>query len=167
MVSDSITLDTVAPTVPTPTGVATNGGAQVSWTAATDSGSNITRYTLVYSKDAAVPADCDSGTQAYQGSGLSVNLEGLDNDSTYRFRLCALDGAGNTGVGGKVNVTPSAEAGSPGTISIESGASWTNSASVSLSRGHRRPHRDVCVELVELHHLALGCGHPQLDPALR
>ena len=133
MVSDSITLDTVAPTVPTPTGVATNGGAQVSWTAATDSGSNITRYTLVYSKDAAVPADCDSGTQAYQGSGLSVNLEGLDNDSTYRFRLCALDGAGNTGVGGKVNVTPSAEAGSPGTISIESGASWTNSASVSLS----------------------------------
>ena len=133
MTTDSITLDTVTPTVGTPTGVATNGGAQVSWNAATDAGSNITRYTLVYTKDATAPSSCEEGTVAYQGSGRSLSLEGLDNDSLYRFRLCALDGAGNTGIGGRVTVRPSAEAGSPGTISIESGAEWTNGSLVGLT----------------------------------
>jgi hypothetical protein len=60
--------------------------------------------------------------------------EGLTNGTTYGYRVCAVDVAGNVSLGALVTGRPSADRDAPvGTITLAEGAEWTNATSVSVA----------------------------------
>jgi len=103
--SDTIILDTIAPTNGTVT--ATPGDAQVTldWTGFTDTGSGIESYKVVFSKVSA-PTSCSVGKQIYKGPDTTYTHTGLTNGTVYYYRACAIDGAGNTSTGRKAKAKP-------------------------------------------------------------
>jgi len=76
----------------------------ITWSGFTDAASGINSYSLV-SSPTATPTDC-SGTQLYTGSALSYTHTGLTNGTTYYYRLCATDRAGNISAGAIANARP-------------------------------------------------------------
>lgn len=130
--TDTIVLDTIGPSGSTLSAIATNEGAVLTWTAATDSASGVAGYSIVYRAGINPPDDCSSGTTLYEGTDLTDTATGLTNDQSYGFRLCSVDALGNSASQDTVTVTPSAEAGGPGTLTINGGDAWTNSRSVTL-----------------------------------
>jgi uncharacterized delta-60 repeat protein len=96
--SDTIILDTIAPTNGTVT--ATPGNAQVTldWTGFTDTGSGVGSYKVVFSKVSA-PMSCAEGRQIYKGPDMTYTHTGLTSGTTYYYRVCAIDEAGNTSTG--------------------------------------------------------------------
>jgi hypothetical protein len=132
--SDSILLDTSAPSNGTVTALGSDGSASVSWTGFSDSSSGIASYTLVYSSSTYPASSCTNGTTAYTGSGTSTTLSALSNGSTYYLRVCATDVAGNTSTGSTTSIRPAAEYDAPtGTVSINGGDVWTKSTAVTLT----------------------------------
>jgi predicted CxxxxCH...CXXCH cytochrome family protein len=102
------TVDNIAPSDGTVT--ATSGNAQVSlsWSGFSDSESGLATtntYTVVFDT-AGTPADCNSGTVAYQGTATSYTHTGLTNGTTYYYRVCATDAMGNTSAGATASATP-------------------------------------------------------------
>lgn len=97
-VSDSIVLDSVAPTMRTFAATASAGSVALSWTAASDAISGVDSYTLVWARSSTAPASCATGTRAYTGGELSYVHEGL-GAGTYSYRLCATDRSGNVAAG--------------------------------------------------------------------
>ncbi|MEQ1503817.1 MAG: S8 family serine peptidase [Myxococcota bacterium] len=132
MVSDTIVLDATKPTNGTVTAAGADASAAVSWTGFTDA-NGIASYTLVYGTSS--PAACTSGTVAYTGTGLSTTVTGLTNGTTYYFRACATDVAGNlsTGATASAAVAPEYDPPTGGTISLNSGAAWTNNKILSVA----------------------------------
>ena len=51
---------------------------------------------------------CSTGTPLYQGPGTSYTHSGLTDGTTYYYRLCATDNAGNIAAGVTANATPQA-----------------------------------------------------------
>jgi len=103
--SDTILLDTIAPTNGTVT--ATPGDAQVTldWMGFTDTGSGIGGYKVVFSKGGA-PASCSEGKQIYNGPDTTYTHTGLTSGTTYYYRVCAIDEAGNTSTGKATKAKP-------------------------------------------------------------
>lgn len=103
--SDSIVLDTTAPTDGTLT--ATSGNAQIllSWSGFSDAGSGIGSYKLVYSTSG-TPTSCSSGTQIYSGTSTFYTHTSLTNGMTYYYRVCATDNTNNTSTGATASATP-------------------------------------------------------------
>jgi hypothetical protein len=103
--SDSIILDTTVPIDGTFS--AAPGGREVSlgWGDFSDATSGIANYTLVVSTKK-TPSSCSKGAQIYSGSGTSFIHAGLTNGTTYYYRLCPTDNAGNTSRGKTVNARP-------------------------------------------------------------
>ncbi len=131
--SDSITLDTTAPTNGTLSATAGNAQVSLSWSGISDATSGIESYKLVYSTGAA-PASCSSGTQIYSGMATSYTHTGLTNGMAYYYRACAIDNAQNTSTGATASATPVGDTTPPtGSITINSGAAYTNSTSVTLT----------------------------------
>ncbi|MBI4691742.1 MAG: fibronectin type III domain-containing protein [Nitrospirae bacterium] len=131
--SDSIILDATAPTNGTLT--ATVGDAQVSlnWSGFSDATSGIGSYTLVYSTTS-TPSSCSSGTQIYSGTGTSyIHSLLLTNNTTYYYRLCAADNAGNTSTGTTASARPTDSTAPTGSLTINSNAGYTNATSVTLN----------------------------------
>lgn len=69
-----------------------------------DGTSGIFAYTLVYSTGS-IPDSCSSGTQIYSGPGPSYDHTELINGTTYYYRLCAQDNAGNVSLGATASAT--------------------------------------------------------------
>ena len=100
--SATITLDTTAPT----DGVLTASPfsatqINLTWTAATDSGTGLTAvntYTLARANGPTAPVDC-SGTAIYQGTAASFSDSGRTVGAQYSYRVCATDAAGNVSIG--------------------------------------------------------------------
>src|SRR5205814_4215158 len=93
----SILLDQTAPTNGTLTPTAASTQITLNWSGFTDAGSGLattTPYKLVYATGA-VPTSCASGTQIFLGAAASFIHSGLTNGTTYFYRLCATDNAGN------------------------------------------------------------------------
>lgn len=105
--SDTIQLDRLAPT-PLPVLTATPGNAQVSlsWTASTDAASGLARYKVVFQQGATAPTNCTQGTTLYEGPNRSTVHTGRTNGTAYAYRVCAVDGAGNSAVSLPVTATP-------------------------------------------------------------
>ncbi len=112
------TVDTIPPTDGTLTPTLGNGQVVLNWTAATDTGSGLqtaNTYKLVRNARtvAEIPnlpaAQCTSGTQVYLGILLTVIDLSVTNDTTYDYRLCAYDNAGNISAGTTATATPSAK----------------------------------------------------------
>jgi uncharacterized delta-60 repeat protein len=102
---DTILLDTIAPTNGTVT--ATPGAAQVTleWTGFADTGSGIGDYKVVFSKGSA-PASCSEGKQIYNGPDTTYLHTGLTSGTTYYYRVCAIDEAGNISTGKTAKAKP-------------------------------------------------------------
>lgn len=103
--SDSITLDSTAPADGTLLAASGHQKVQLTWSGFSDALSGITGYKLVYS-EGGIPASCSAGTEIYNGTGTSFLHTPLTNGTPYYYRVCALDGAGNTSTGASASGTP-------------------------------------------------------------
>jgi subtilisin family serine protease len=97
-VSATIAVDATAPTGGTLSAVAGTRQVALSWTAASDP-NGVSSYRLVYAIGNTAPASCAVGAQAYNGSDLRFTQTGLTSGTTYSYRLCAYDPAGNVSSG--------------------------------------------------------------------
>jgi hypothetical protein len=103
-VTTSIVLDTVAPAGGTLTATAAAGKVTLAWTAATDATSGVDGYRLVGAAGATAPASCTAGTLLYSGSALTFTHT-LAAKTTFSYRLCAKDKAGNMSAGSTKSAT--------------------------------------------------------------
>jgi subtilisin family serine protease len=132
-VTDTIGLDQTVPGNGTLTAVPASGQATLSWTGFTDSGSGVASYVLVQSATATAPSSC-AGASVWSGSDLTVTRTGLTNGTTYAWRLCAVDAAGNRSTGAVISTRPAPEFVPPtGTISLNAGADWTSRTAVTAT----------------------------------
>ena len=104
----TIKIDNTAPTGGSLT--ATQGSPQVTlnWKDFTDSESGIDRYKLVYSTSG-TPASCSTGKTIYEGPATTYPHTGLTAGTTYYYRVCAIDKAGNVSTGATTSTTVQAE----------------------------------------------------------
>ena len=129
----TITLDTRVPTAGTMTAVAGVRQVTLSATGATDTGSGIALYRVVWSTGTTAPATCSAGTLLAESAGPSWTHTGLTAGTTYRYRICAVDRAGNLSPGATATAMPVAELDAPsGTVVIEGGATWSRSTRVTV-----------------------------------
>lgn len=134
VVSDTIVVDTTKPTNGTASASGADGAATVSWTGFSDSGAGISSFTLVQASGSSAPSSSCTGTPIWTGADTSVAVSGLTNGSTYSWRVCATDGAGNISSGATTSVVPAPEYTPPtGTISINAGATYSTSKSVTVT----------------------------------
>lgn len=98
--------DVTAPTVPANLGASASGNAiTVSWNASTDAGSGVAGYEL----ERCQGAGCNNFAQITSGSGTSFMDTGLMTSTTYRYRVRAIDMAGNrSGYSGIATATTAA-----------------------------------------------------------
>jgi len=133
IVTDTIRLDTTGPTGATLRASAQNSAAALSWSAATDAGSGLSGYRLVVA-EGNPPANCNEGSLIYNGNSRSFTHTGLTNGTTYGYRLCPTDMAGNVGAGSVASTRPAPELQPPtGSLKINGGTAFTGSDNVTLS----------------------------------
>ena len=102
--------DTTPPADGTFNAVSGSNQVSLSWSGFTDAESGIKSYKLVYNTGG-FPVSCSDGTQAYSGTDKAYIHKGLANNTTYYYRLCAKDNAGNTSTGVTASATPSLSSG--------------------------------------------------------
>lgn len=128
--TDTIVLDTTAPSNGTVTASAGDEEVTLAWSGFSDAGSGVASYALAYGTS--TPTSCAS--PAWTGTDTSATVTGLTNGTSYGFRVCAIDGAGNTSSGGTATGRPAPEfVGPSGSISINGGAAWAKTSTVTLS----------------------------------
>lgn len=131
--SATTTLDTALPV--TGALLATRGIGRVTLSigASTDVGTGIGAYRVVFSTGTAAPTTCASGTALPNSTGTTFVHDGLVNGTTYRYRACAIDRAGNVSTGSTADASPAAELVPPtGTVVIERDAAWSRTSAVRL-----------------------------------
>jgi hypothetical protein len=107
--SNQIRQDLKSPTDGILTAMGGNAKVSLNWTGFADNGSGlrntstykVTRNTGIYPN-----SQCTNGTQVYIGSGNSKIDTGLVNGTTYYYRACAYDNAGNVSAGAIAQATP-------------------------------------------------------------
>ena len=87
------------PSVPVVAADAQDGQIALSWSGFSDRGSGIARYVLMSTTARSAPANCTSGTPTYSGTATSFAHTRLTGGTVYRYRLCAVDNAGNFSAG--------------------------------------------------------------------
>jgi hypothetical protein len=132
--SDTIFIDTTAPTNGTVTGIPGDAQVTLIWSGFSDALSGIGNYKVVYSTGNNPPYSCSSGTAVYTGPETSFTHTGRINGTTYSYRVCAIDKAGNMSSGSAKSVKPVPETIPPtGSIVINGGAEATRNTSTTLS----------------------------------
>ncbi len=112
--SASILLDQTPPTNGTLTANAGSGQVALSWSGFSDGGSGLAStntYKLMFSTGGFPAASCTSGTQLLLGTATSFTHTGLTNGTTYSYRVCAFDAAGNVSTGATASDTPEGSGG--------------------------------------------------------
>jgi C1A family cysteine protease/putative hemolysin len=132
--TDTIILDTTGPANGVLDASAGHQQVALSWSGFSDATSGIGSYKLVFSTGS-FPSSCSSGTQIYSGSSTSYNHTGLTNGTTYYYRVCAIDNAQNTSSGATKSAKPTSSDTTPptGSITINGGATYANTTSVTLN----------------------------------
>ncbi len=102
--SDTIMLDTAAPTNGTIFATPGSGQMSLTWDGFSDALSGINGYILKYAAGKA-PSSCKKGTLLYSGPNTSFTHTGLAGGTSYGYRVCAIDGAGNTSTGAMTSAT--------------------------------------------------------------
>jgi subtilisin family serine protease len=98
-VAATIAVDTAPPTGGSLAATAATRKLTLSWTAATDPGSGVAGYKLVGTIGTAPPAaGCTTGTVLTSGGAMSF-AHTVEARSTWSYRLCAIDNAGNSSLG--------------------------------------------------------------------
>jgi len=96
--SASIVYDPTPPVGGNLAATAARTSVALSWGGFSDPLSGVASYTLVYARGSP-PASCGAGTRLYAGSATSGAAPGLAAGTTYGFRVCATDKAGNVSAG--------------------------------------------------------------------
>ncbi|MBL8918353.1 MAG: S8 family serine peptidase [Myxococcaceae bacterium] len=132
--SDTISLDTAPPTAGTVSVVRGDARIDLVWSGFADATSGVASYSVVMNVNGA-PPNCTTGTVlASNITASTLSQTGLTNGTTYGFRVCARDVAGNLSTGVATTGMPAPEfVGPTGTASIVGGATVTGSASVTLA----------------------------------
>lgn len=127
--SDTIIVDSTAPANGKVTGAPGNSQVTLNWSGFTDTLSGIGSYRIVYSTGGYPPYSCSTGTSIYSGTDTSFVHTGRTNGTTYSYRVCGIDKAGNISAGATASVRPVPETNLPtGSIVINGGAEATRSA---------------------------------------
>jgi subtilisin family serine protease len=103
----SILYDVVAPQAGALLAEGGDRAVSLSWNGFSDAVSGVAGYTLVAST-AGPPPSCAVGTLLHAGAGTSYLHRGLEAGTTWFYRLCATDRAGNTAAGLVAVATPHA-----------------------------------------------------------
>ena len=101
--------DTTPPVDGTISAVPGSSQVTLSWSGFSDTESGINNYKLVFGTGG-FPASCSEGETAYSGTNKSYLHKGLVNETTYYYRLCAKDKAGNMSNGVTASAMPSISA---------------------------------------------------------
>jgi len=101
----SIVLDQAPPVGGVLSASPAKGSLALVWSGFTDALSGVASYRLVFATGS-VPSSCATGTLLYSGAGGSFTHAGLASGTTYFYRVCATDGAGNTSAGVTVSAKP-------------------------------------------------------------
>jgi hypothetical protein len=129
----TIRLDTTTPSGGALVGQAGVSQVALSWTAATDSGSGVGSYRVVFAVGAA-PASCATGTVLTEANVRAFTHTGLLNQTSYGYRVCAIDRVGNVAAGVTAVAQPRAEFAAPtGSVVINNGAAFTATTAVTVS----------------------------------
>jgi hypothetical protein len=128
------TLDTTPPTNGTATATASESKVTVSWSGVSDaaSGLALNPYKVVFATGSS-PASCASGTTIFTGGSTSYMHTALTNGTTYYYRVCAADNAGNTSSGAIASAVPRDTTAPSGSMTINSNTAYTNSLAASLN----------------------------------
>ena len=101
----SILVDSTAPTGGVLAATAGSARLTLSWTAASDIGSGLAGYKLVATPGTLAPATgCTTGTTLFTGGATSF-VHSVAARSTWSYRLCAVDNAGNISAGSTKTAT--------------------------------------------------------------
>lgn len=135
MASDTISLDSVAPTNGTVTATGSTGQVALSWSGYSDATSGIDSYKVVQSSATTLASACSNGTVVYTGSATNTTITGLTDGVTYQYRVCALDTAGNVSTGSTASARPAPEYNAPtgGTVLVNNGDTYSRSSVVNLT----------------------------------
>lgn len=129
-----VTLDTVAPLAGTVAAKPSGAGVlAIEWSGMTDL-NGIARY-AVYAASGQAPTAC-TGTAIYSGAETRFSHTGLAAGTTWGYRVCATDRAGNTSLGAIASATVPAFDASPPTgigLSINEGAAYTCTTAVRVA----------------------------------
>jgi hypothetical protein len=96
--ASTIIFDDAAPTDGALSATATPGTIALFWSDYSDAVSGLSHYTLVYGTKN-TPNTCTAGTTLYSGPETSYNHTSVVSGTTYYYRLCATDMAGNVSKG--------------------------------------------------------------------
>lgn len=136
-VSDTISLDTVAPAKGTASLTPGNLQLTLNVSGFTDAGgSGIAGYVASFLEGATPPSSCASGTPLPGSGGPATTLvhSGLSDGTTYAYKVCAVDAAGNRSPGATVTGKPLFDPTPPsGTVTINAGATATRSTAATLT----------------------------------
>jgi subtilisin family serine protease len=146
--SGDVTLDTRIPSGGTAAASPGIGSTSLSISGVTDTGVGIALYRAVFSTGASAPASCAAGTALPESATPSWTHTGLVNGTTYRYRICAVDRAGNVAAGLTAQAMAVEEMDPPtGTVAIEENRTWARSASVrvQLTATDSSPVTHVCL----------------------
>lgn len=127
----ALRLDTIAPSNGSMTAVAGTSTVALSWAGFADAGSGIARYRLATAAGATAPSTC--ATVAWEGTTTAINHVGLIGGTTYSYRVCAVDAAGNVSSGTVATATPHELDPPVGSLKINAGATLSKSRTVSLA----------------------------------
>jgi hypothetical protein len=132
--SDAIFIDITAPNNGTVTGTPGNAQVTLNWSGFSDALSGVGSYKVVYNTGGNPPYSCSGGTAVYTGTDTSFIHTGRTNGTTYSYRVCAIDKAGNMSSGATISVKPVPETNPPtGSIVINSGAEAAKTTSTILT----------------------------------
>lgn len=144
----SVVLDTRVPSGGTAVASSGVGSTSVAVSGVTDAGSGIALYRAVFSTGSSAPASCAVGTALSESPTPSWTHTGLVNGTTYRYRVCAVDRAGNVAAGLTAQAMAVEELVPPtGTVVIEENRAWARSTrvSVQLTATDSSPVTHVCL----------------------
>lgn len=127
----TVRIDATAPTNGTATASTTDGSVSLAWKGFTDAGSGIASYRVAAATSATAPSSC--ATAVYTGSGLAFTHTGLTAGTTYSYRICAVDNAGNSSTGVAISATPHETTPPVGALKINAGATVAKSKAVTLT----------------------------------
>jgi hypothetical protein len=126
----SVTVDVTPPTNGTLAITPASGSFTLNWQGASDAVSGIALYRLVMSTTG---YPLCSASPIYTGTGASFVHSGVVNGTTYYYRLCAVDNAGNTSAGATAMKKALAEYDAPvGSVAINNSGTYAKSPVVSL-----------------------------------
>lgn len=144
--TDTLSLDATAPTDGTVTVARGNGQLTLTWTASSDANSGVASYGVAMATGA-VPTSC-AGAVAVSGAAAARTLTrtGLINGTSYGFRVCALDVAGNVSTGVTVSAAPAPELVAPtGTLTVAGTATRSTAVTLTLRATDASGVASMCV----------------------